>query len=81
MRCHNKSATVQPGHEATVRGQPGDLAGIDERRRIAVEGDDELVHFHPRMLPHPSYGRTMTNVEKQLSKHAQIAERIIGNIA
>ncbi len=62
------------------RGQPGNLTSIDEGRRIAVESVDELVYFHLRMLSHPRYGRAMTDVEKQLNSHAQIADRIIGNI-
>ena len=57
VRCHNRSATVQPGMTGTGSGEPGDLAGVDEGGRIAVEGDQEVVDLHLRMVPHRRYGR------------------------
>src|SRR4051794_37323860 len=85
VRCHRRSATFQPGQDATFAPRPADVqASMNsaESRSSAVR--NSLISICGSCHSGATVG-TMTSTDNDpskhgLSEHAEIAERIIGNI-
>src|SRR3954453_5422552 len=80
VRCQKRSATFQPGHASTfaVRSAAAHASTNAAESRSSATKNSLFSICGSCHSGLPS--GTMTSTEKDLSQHAQIAERIIGNI-